>query len=324
MADFKPNQSVYAYHGPLIYEAKIIKVRQALDTHIINQDNQPETYANNPKFNVSKWEKLTAYLIHYQGWKSKWDEWVGIDRIMEFNEENKFKKQELDQLIKKRKSKTGTPEGTTSKSATTSVGPGEHTSKKLKPSSSTSSTSTSSTGNKKKKPNVTINLEFPRELKYLLVNDWEYITKDRKLVSLPSDHPVTNILQDYKTFRTKQLSSDQIRILVEILDGLEVYFNKSLSLILLYKYENLQYLNFLKSDLINQENSQSKVYGVEHLLRLLISFPGLIGQTTMDTISISVLISEIEELLKFLVPRLENYSNNYDYSSPQYDSLARA
>ncbi|EGW32916.1 uncharacterized protein SPAPADRAFT_54898 [Spathaspora passalidarum NRRL Y-27907] len=320
MSDFKPNQSVYAYHGPLIYEAKIIKVRRALDTHIINQDNQIETYAINPKFNVSKWEKQTAYFLHYQGWNSKWDEWVGVDRIMEFTEENKYKKQELDQLIKKRKSKASSPDTGTTSTAKTVNTSNEPVNKKAK----TTTTTATATTTKKKKSSVTINLEFPRELKYVLVNDWEYITKDRKLVSLPSDHPVSNILQDYKTYRTKQLSADQIRILVEISEGLEVYFNKSLSLILLYKYESLQYLNFLKTDLINQENSQSKVYGVEHLLRLLISFPGLIGQTTMDTISVSVLVSEIEELLKFLVDRLEVYSNNYDYSSPQYDSLARA
>ncbi|CAI5758028.1 unnamed protein product [Candida verbasci] len=320
MVEFKPNQIVYAYHGPLIYEAKILKIKYALDDFIINNENQKESIkSNEPKFEITKWRTgkngQTCFYLHYQGWNSKWDEWVGTDRILEHNEENKFKKLELDQLTKKKKKPTITTDTTNNNSH--NIRSGQHVS------SSSTSTSTkrqklNSSSSSSSFVKKTINLKFSPELKYLLVNDWEYITKDKKLVKLPSKNPINQIFKDYKSFRTKKLAKNQLSILIEILSGLEIYFNRSLSLLLLYKYENLQYLNFLKNDIINQDISQSKIYGVEHLLRLIIIFPGLISQTTMDNISINVLISELEELLKFLQDRLNIYQNDYEFASPQY------
>lgn len=369
MVEYKPNQTVYAYHGPLIYEAKILKLKNGKDSFIINQDFQHEPLEEKPnssgnhhhhhhsqhiaKFDPKKWQDQTCYYLHYQGWNSKWDEWVGIDRIMEYNEENKFKKLELDQLTKKKKAinnneiivNATTKNHTNNKnkkesnkrkssSATTTSGAtaGTNNNKKQKSASTSTTNNTSgnsgTTSNKSKQILSRLKLNFPPELKHILVNDWEYITKDRKLVSLPSQYPINQILQDYKTYRTKQLTSnsDQLSILIEILTGLEIYFNKSLSLILLYKYEHLQYLNFLKQNIINpqQDILQSNIYGVEHLLRLIISFPGLLSTTTMDGISLSVLILELESLCRFIGDRLQLYQNNYEFTSPQYDSLARS
>ena len=145
-------------------------------------------------------------------------------------------------------------------------------------------------------------------------------------MELPSSKPISTLLRDFSDYRQEQLvKQEQKDILEEIIMGLELYFNKSLSLMLLYKYENLQYLNFLKQNLINSTTeTQSKVYGVEHLLRLLISLPGLISQTTMDNISISVLLNESTELLRFITNNLQEYVNNYVNTTPQYDSLARS
>jgi len=318
MADLKPNQLVYAYHGPLIYEAKILKMKNAKDSFILNADQQPESLELNHKFNPQKWDNITCYYLHYQGWNLKWDEWVGIDRILEINDENKYKKQELEQLTKRKRVKRELSVEASGKNA--------HGNKKSKSSSSGSASSSTNTNSQSKavKKSVTVNLWFPPELKYLLVDDWQYITKDKKLVDLPSEHCVSDILQDYKTWRSKKLKAHQVSILTEILQGLEIYFDKSLSLLLLYKYENLQYLDLLKNNTINQNHSQVKVYGLEHLLRLLVSLPGLISQTTMDALSISVLILEVEELLKFLKDRISEYQSEYVYTSPQYDSLARS
>ncbi|KAI5949528.1 EAF3 [Candida theae] len=323
MANLKPNQMVYAYHGPLIYEAKILKMKNAKDSFILNADLQQEPLSQNHKFNAQKWENVTCYYLHYQGWNSKWDEWVGIDRILEINEENKFKKQELEQLTKRKRVKREPSVGATDLASRN----GPHGNKKAKAngtsaSSSNNSAPQSSKSSTKKQP-VVVNLTFPPELKYLLVNDWQYITKDKKLVDLPTQHNVADILHDYKIWRSQKLQAHQISILTEILQGLEVYFDKSLSFLLLYKYENLQYLDLLKNNTITQDHTQAHVYGVEHLLRLLVSLPGLISQTTMDALSINVLVSEVEELLKYLKDRISDYQNEYVYMSPQYDSLAR-
>ncbi|KAK6198662.1 MRG-domain-containing protein [Scheffersomyces amazonensis] len=327
---FNPNETVYAYHGPLIYEAKVVKTYDVRQDKIFNSELKVESPKENLKFNYElfKSNKEDGYLLHYQGWNSKWDEWVNHERVLAFNDVNKFKKMELDQLNKRRKVKA-TLSGTA-----TSPSPSSGSKRK------DDSKSNGSVNNKKQKlilhqngsngsgssnKGILLQLEFNIQLKYLLINDWEYITKDKQIISLPSSKPINTILQDYKTWRNSQLTSeDQRRILDEILLGLEVYFNKSLSLMLLYKYENLQYLEFLKKDLINNSKPQSKVYGIEHLLRLLISLPGLLSDVSMDSISISVLINELKGLLDFLKNNLGDYVNEYVNTSPQYDSLARA
>lgn len=45
------------------------------------------------------------YLIHYRGWKSKYDEWVPPNRILEYNQENLRVQQELIRNSKKKKRK---------------------------------------------------------------------------------------------------------------------------------------------------------------------------------------------------------------------------
>ncbi|EDK44430.1 conserved hypothetical protein [Lodderomyces elongisporus NRRL YB-4239] len=373
MVSYSPNQIVYAYHGPLIYEAKIIKTKQATESFVLNNDNQQETFEQQgAKFDAAKWDGLNCFLLHYQGWNAKWDEWVGEERVLEINEENKFKKLELEQLTKKKKvkkeestkssgngkggsksgsksrgeggSRSGNGNGNSSSSSSSSNGGGGNASKRQRTSGSGSSNASSNSSNgggggggELRRKTSNINLKFPPELKYVLVNDWQYITKDKKLVKLPSNnYSVHTILQDYRNLRKEVLDKHQLGILLEILHGLEIYFNKSLSLLLLYKHENLQYLDFLKRNVISysqyqpgdaegsssRSHCQSKVYGFEHLLRLLVLFPSLISQTTMDSLSISVLVLELEHLLVFLKDNMGKYQNEYEYQSPQYNSLA--
>jgi mortality factor 4-like protein 1 len=307
--ELQAGDTVFAFHGPLIYEAKILRIHRAGSATV---ETTTETEA------ASKFPKLTnlmdidTYFLHYQGWNSKWDEWVGIERILEYNEENIFKKKELDQLTKRRASKPAKE---------SSVQPSSQSNTSQ---SSKLGTNTSKVTKPRKKKVPTIHLNFHNSLKYILVDDWQFITRDRKLVSLPSEYPVEFILLEYKKFRLKKLDDVQQNVLQEILTGLQLYFNKSLSLILLYKYENLQYLQLLKNNVVNKEVVPSKVYGVEHLLRLLTSLPGLISQTEMDGVSIGVLISEMDNLLQWLADNLKQYLGKYENTSPLYDSLARS
>ncbi|CAH1452839.1 unnamed protein product [Lactuca virosa] len=36
------------------------------------------------------------YFVHYLDWNKNWDEWVGVDRLMKYTEENILKQQALD------------------------------------------------------------------------------------------------------------------------------------------------------------------------------------------------------------------------------------
>ncbi|KAM7206350.1 Chromo domain-like protein [Rhypophila sp. PSN 637] len=61
---FSANERVLCFHLEMLYEAKVLEVGE--------DDN------GKPK-----------YKIHYKGWKSSWDDWVGEDRIRKFTDENR-------------------------------------------------------------------------------------------------------------------------------------------------------------------------------------------------------------------------------------------
>ncbi|KAF9874504.1 hypothetical protein CkaCkLH20_08067 [Colletotrichum karsti] len=62
---FAKDEKVLCFHGEMLYEAKILEIQQA---------ESGEGF---------------QYRIHYKGWKNTWDDWVSIDRIRKFTEENK-------------------------------------------------------------------------------------------------------------------------------------------------------------------------------------------------------------------------------------------
>ena len=51
------------YHGPLLYEAKCVKIK--LDS-----------------------SSNYSYFVHYQGWNKNWDEWVNDTRILKADAEH--------------------------------------------------------------------------------------------------------------------------------------------------------------------------------------------------------------------------------------------
>lgn len=66
---FTESERVLCFHGPLIYEAKCLKV-QAKDKQI-------------------------KYFIHYAGWNKNWDEWVPESRVLKLNDANISRQKDL-------------------------------------------------------------------------------------------------------------------------------------------------------------------------------------------------------------------------------------
>jgi mortality factor 4-like protein 1 len=119
-----------------------------------------------------------------------------------------------------------------------------------------------------------VKIPMPDNLKSLMVDDWENVTKNLQLVQLPSQKPAGVILDEYLHAQksVRRLNQAESDILEEVVQGLKEYFNKALGRLLLYRFEREQLfdihtqLESATSDLAGKQFAD--IYGGEHLLRL--------------------------------------------------------
>ena len=153
-----------------------------------------------------------------------------------------------------------------------------------------------------------INLQIPDSLKSILVDDWENVTKNGELVTLPSSTPANSVLEDYRQeeIPKRRPTSADFDILEEFISGLQSYFQMTLGRILLYTHERPQYNEIRKLWENAAPGSEmdgkgpGDVYGAEHLIRLMVKMPELVAQTNMDKQSVSRMREELARLTMWL------------------------
>lgn len=318
-----------AYHGPLVYEAKVLKIHEKGKLFVEIGEGKSEPLESNkiPKFLLED----DAYFLHYKGWSLKWDEWVSTERVMEFNDDNLGLSRELRNARKKAIQKMDpsrekteeeeTPPPKKRRKKESSEGPRGVLSQAQASEGFSEPTKNRRRGRSDARSNYEVMMPIRPSLKCALVDDWEYITKDHKLVDLDKTTSVKKILDLYFTEKknTDTATPEMLLVVREALDGLLIYFDKLLSLNLLYRFERLQY-----SDLLHEKPNirPSEVYGIGHLLRLLVILPGQIATTAMDAISVNVLMGQMKELLDYLADNIDEPWSAYMNSSPAYNRLA--
>ncbi|KAG8892349.1 Esa1p-associated factor, partial [Tulasnella sp. 408] len=200
------NERVLCYHGPLVYEAKVLK--------------------------TAYWDETTTktgtigehYFVHYKGWKQTWDEWVPTARLLKLNDTNlALQKSLMAQFKPPAKEKEASVSqhrhsaSTSSNFASTSKDAGSSGAQRRKDGGGVSglggSTSSRKRGRdemmdsdaanaKMKKPEM--KLDVPDVLKVVLVDDWEAVTKNNQvghlLVPLPRSPTVEEILMEFKEY----------------------------------------------------------------------------------------------------------------------------
>ncbi|KAI9353364.1 MRG-domain-containing protein [Zopfochytrium polystomum] len=295
---FAPNEKILCFHGPLMYEAKVLKCDMFHD----HRGEGPH------------------YYIHYKGWKQSWDEWVPETRVLKYTPENLKKQADLNESVSSKKSKA------VEKKPVANSGGGAE-------SSSLAATGSADAKSTKKRPRESVEKEdeylrkqeikvpIPDALKVLLVDDWENITKNEKLVKLPRSPTVNQILDQYKESAMKRIKSDsrQEDILMEVLNGVRLYFNKGVGNVLLYRFERPQYNDLRKK---SPDVEMADVYGPEHLLRLFVQLPSLLAHTNMDPENVSTLRDQFVLMLRFLEERHSDYFvNAYESSPPAYAAM---
>ncbi|WMV17062.1 hypothetical protein MTR67_010447 [Solanum verrucosum] len=224
---------------------------------------------------------------------NSWDEWVGADRLMKHTEDNVLKQQALDKKQGMEKStKSGRSAPAKPKSSADVKLDKEETKSNVPKGKKRKTDSGAEKGNVSVEKLVKI--QIPSTLKKQLVDDWEFIMHQNKLVKLPRSPSVDDILTKYLEYRSKKdgMMTDSVG---EILNGIRCYFDKALPALLLYKKERQQY-----HEAVSDNISPSSVYGAEHLLRLFVKLPELIAYAKIDEESLTKLQQKFLDFLKFL------------------------
>uniref|UniRef100_A0A672FFD4 MRG domain-containing protein n=1 Tax=Salarias fasciatus TaxID=181472 RepID=A0A672FFD4_SALFA len=284
---------------------------------------------------------LLSVFDDYSSFPLHWDEWVPESRVLKYVDSNLQKQKELqranqdhyvegrmrgaapnkkipsasqknDVKTKKNKQKTpGAGEGTSS------GGDPTHPPRKKRARVDPTVESEETFINR-----VEVKVKIPEELKPWLVDDWDLITRQKQLFHLPAKKNVDAVLEDYANYKKSRGNSDSKEFAVnEVVAGIREYFNVMLGTQLLYKFERPQYADILAN---HPDTSMSQIYGAPHLLRLFVRIGAMLAYTPLDEKSLALLLSYLQDFLKYLVKNSASLFNASDYevAPPEYHRKA--
>uniref|UniRef100_A0A8B9LA68 Mortality factor 4-like protein 1 n=1 Tax=Astyanax mexicanus TaxID=7994 RepID=A0A8B9LA68_ASTMX len=299
---FISGERVLCFHGPLLYEAKCVKI------------------------NIK--DKQVKYFIHYSGWNKNWDEWVPESRVLKYVDSNLQKQKELQKANhqdKKDHYVEGRMRGVAPSKKIAAVqqknvdvtGEMPHPPRKKRARVDPTVESEETFINR-----VEVKVKIPEELKPWLVDDWDLITRQKQLFHLPAKKNVDAVLEDYANYKKSRGTSDNKEYAVnEVVAGIREYFNVMLGTQLLYKFERPQYAEILAN---HPDTSMSQIYGAPHLLRLFVRIGAMLAYTPLDEKSLALLLSYLQDFLKYLVKNSSSLFNASDYevAPPEYHRKA--
>ena len=278
---YTSGERILAFHGPLIYDAKIMGIRQ--------------TKGDAP---------MTEYLVHYLGWKKSWDEWMDGTRIMPDTARNRVYQQTL-ALSKKGTGEVVTGEiksGELEDEDTADENPEEPEAKRTK-------TKESSVPKEKLSPIVEI--PMPEKLRQQLVSDWKCVMDDQKMFVLPARVPIIQICRTFMDYCNSK--GEKMDDLLAYVVSLRKFFDLAVGKHLLYALERRQYM-IIRAEMEKSGKTPSEVYGPDHLLRLFAKLPDLLPHTDVTEEEVAKIQRHTFEFMRFLaLPRYFHhfFSRNY-------------
>lgn len=318
MSKFQVDETVMAEDKGNIYVAKIVKFAQIPD---------------------AKGDSAFQYFIHYQGWARKFDAWVQADQICKADDEDAKIQLQLYSLSKNpsvpkppgaakegkrgRSSRSDPLEGLLSE-----LGGGEdedgNAPLKRKSNAELEEEARELKRNRAMLSNSDLlqeddadmstaqRLEIPLVLKKHLLDEWTLISQQdpRRLLKLPRKISAEQALKDFVQSLEDKLDDDQYEHQRDFFEGLQLYFEKALPTILLYRHERDQYNLVLEKC---PDALPSQIYGPEHLLRLFVRLPKLLSGVFLPPSEVNKVFTKLTQFLKFLAKNSGRYLIPEDY-----------
>ncbi|CAH1756611.1 11613_t:CDS:2 [Entrophospora sp. SA101] len=294
---FVENEVVLCFHGPLIYEAKILKVKSF--------GHESKTGKLGPHF-----------FVHYKGWKKTWDEWVPEERLLKLNEESLQKQKQLKELHstknKKRQPKIPKVDGEIKSLKIILNKQDQNQTKKrgadamdLDLDDSTQEGATKVLG-KQKADQAEENIERV-EVKRIRIklggsNNNKVDVKGKQVEKIHD-----KVEENQETQEKNESVNVEFKIPQFLLDKLVEdweFITKYKRNLLLYKEENIQNSEIHKT---HPNKEWSDLYGAEHLLRLFVKFPELLSQAQMNQKEKENFETNIIDFLNFLETNESKY-----------------
>jgi len=283
---------------------------------------------------VKRANKRVKYFVHFHGWKATHDAWV--EEVLPINEETLEEKTRLEKAAKDEARRIKTERARKRRELNRTI---SQSVKRPRPSGDAASESESAAG--ADGPQAGLRLMFPALLKKQLFDDFERVTLKKQLVKLPRRVTVENIFDDFLGSATQpfglasatgRLAEETAR---EVLDGLQVFFDRALGPFLLYSFERLQFeairekhpedendhLIIREAGTNRKRRRLSQLYGAEHLLRFLIRLPDLVKAGELLAPEEEVLQQVLNGLLKFISKNRDRYLGPGSYALASADYL---
>lgn len=282
---------------------------------------------------------LWEFLVHYQGWNSRWDRWVDANKIAKESATESLRAAGLLSPATKAAVQS-TEEDAENEETIVNV----TANRKRKNDAEMSKTVAMSSRKRRTAKNrkvlpYTYHCELPLTLQTVLVEEWERVTSPSQKIGKPPTRLVhslpasVTIHQVLKHFAKKQkqavyeeasnisndaLESSSRKMTVLNIDdfcnGMSQLFQAALPKCLLYDQERPQYELLLNDHELSQKR-YTEVFGCEYLLRLYVRLPVLLPDTD-ETTKKSLLGPLLSDLL-LLMQKNRQACFKSDYRRPQ-------